>query len=588
MILIQYANSHPVDQAAGVEGVKMDRTVPSTGTEEIELYIRTYYSLLRATTEVSIRSLEEVHAGMGSALHPDARSPKLDTSAFIYSGLRLPSCVISVESVILGQAHELFIKAGIALNNWQRVNAKARRRMNYFDGDRRLASFVGSASDIDDIIPLLTAFQIEWNKLHDMMLGTQVRKFLSQPLATDDDLAALAHGIGVEMADLLRLRSVWGDRLADLLRAIADRKKRFKVRLLSGSYNDYRKATQRWWKRAEKAFPDIGNRPVYFVSSNPHSIVNLLSGFALKHADQIVDFLQKPEHRDLLLEWKEIESKQVPSSRENFLYYTLKKFIGANAESDWPERKQLRELESGIQRISSKYSFDVDVQLIELAKLNPAWIDPRLRGQKFAGLRESNALIVNIDYPLGFSAYLILSYLASRVGEIRGVYLLGKAATLNGVIGDVMIPSVIHDEHSKNTYLFNNVFSAEDVAEHLVYGTVLDNQKAVSVRGTFLQTPSYMGVFYSEGYADIEMESGPYLSAVCELFRPRRYPENEIINLHNLPFDLGILHYASDTPLSKGKNLGAGSLSYFGMDPTYASSVAILRRIFYIESGQYR
>jgi len=32
--------------------------------------------------------------------------------------------------------------------------------------------------------------------------------------------------------------------------------------------------------------------------------------------------------------------------------------------------------------------------------------------------------------------------------------------------------------------------------------------------------------------------------------------------------------------LSKGKNLGAGTLSYRGMDSTYAASVAILRRIF--------
>jgi hypothetical protein len=47
--------------------------------------------------------------------------------------------------------------------------------------------------------------------------------------------------------------------------------------------------------------------------------------------------------------------------------------------------------------------------------------------------------------------------------------------------------------------------------------------------------------------------------------------------------DLGIIHYVSDNPLGKGKNLGAGSLSYYGMDSTYASTVAILRRIFELE-----
>jgi hypothetical protein len=92
-----------------------------------------------------------------------------------------------------------------------------------------------------------------------------------------------------------------------------------------------------------------------------------------------------------------------------------------------------------------------------------------------------------------------------------------------------------------------------------------------------------MDVFYREGYTDIEMEAGSYLSAVYETSRPKRYPQDEIVNLYGLPFDLGLLHYASDTPLSKGRNLGAGALSYFGMDPTYATSISILRRIFDLE-----
>ena len=58
---------------------------------------------------------------------------------------------------------------------------------------------------------------------------------------------------------------------------------------------------------------------------------------------------------------------------------------------------------------------------------------------------------------------------------------------------------------------------------------------------------------------------------------------NEVVNLYGLPFDLGILHYSSDTPLSKARNLGAGSLSYFGMDSTYGVTLGILRRIFLLE-----
>jgi hypothetical protein len=79
------------------------------------------------------------------------------------------------------------------------------------------------------------------------------------------------------------------------------------------------------------------------------------------------------------------------------------------------------------------------------------------------------------------------------------------------------------------------------------------------------------------------MEAGPYLSGVFEMYRPQRHPVNEIVNLYELPFDLGIAHYVSDTPLNKGRNLGAGSLSYYGMDSTYAVSLAVLRHIFKAE-----
>ena len=61
----------------------MERTVPTTESEEVDLYQRTYYSLLRSSAEVRIRTLEEVHAGMNSVLHPAAREPYLDMSALI-------------------------------------------------------------------------------------------------------------------------------------------------------------------------------------------------------------------------------------------------------------------------------------------------------------------------------------------------------------------------------------------------------------------------------------------------------------------------------------------------------------------------
>ena len=562
----------------------MDRTVPRTGSEEIELYMRTYYSLLRSTMDVRVRSLEEVHTNMGSSLHPDARSEAPDTSALIYSSLRLPPCIVDVERVVLGQSQAVFVSKGFGnVEKWQPAVAQARRRRSFFDGKDILACYIASRSDIDDMVPLLTAYQIEWNKFHRLLQGEQVRTFLNDPIDTDEGLAVLAAGLAIKTDDLRRLHETWGESFWAILNSIASKEKRLNIRLLAGSLNDYRQATQIWWECVEEAMPSILQRPVYFVSSNAHSIVNLISGYALRHEEELVRYLQQPECHDLLEEWEEIKSRQIPSSRENFLYYTLKKYVRSDHGKDAHSQRAKAERESGIVRVQSEHAFDVEAQLIELRHIRPDWIDPRLRREDLDRLKESDAIVMNIDYPLGMAAYLILSNAATRFGELRGVYVMGKAATLNGVVGDVMIPAVIHDEHSRNTYLFENSFSAADLRDDLVYGTVLDNQKAVSVLGTFLQTPRYMNVFYREGYTDIEMEASPYLSAVYELFRPKRYPINEIVNLYGLPFDLGILHYASDTPLTRGKNLGAGSLSYFGMDPTYAISIASLRRIFDLE-----
>ncbi len=225
------------------------------------------------------------------------------------------------------------------------------------------------------------------------------------------------------------------------------------------------------------------------------------------------------------------------------------------------------------------------MQLIELSKLERAQLDSRLVDdlplERLAG---TDAIILNIDYPLGFAAYHLLSRIAVNVGELRGAYVLGKAATLSGRIGDVLVPNVVYDEHSSNTYLFNNVFTARHVAPYLVYGDVLDNQRAIAVHGTFLQNRAYMEMFFRLGYTDVEMESGPYLSALYEFIRPRRYPQDELVNLYPVPFEIGVLHYASDTPMSKGRNLGTHNLSYYGMDPTYATTVAVLRRILALET----
>ncbi len=573
----------------------MERTVPTTGSEEISLYMRTYYSLLRTTDEVQVRSLVESHIGMNSSLHVKARDQELDPAALIYCSLRLPLCIRKTRLVVMGQSERVFARRGYTnVGQWEPVEALGRRRRTFFDGQETMAAFIASVSDIDDLIPMLTAFQVEWNKMHRRLQDHSILEKLEDYCdrrgpGWEGIRNQLQDVLGLNQDDVSRLESIWQDEFASFLCDVGREPKRFAVRLLAGSLVDYRKATRRWWSFIVEDSPvDLSERPVYFVSSNVHSVVNVLSGFALRRKEALLGHLRDVGAHDLAEEYARIQRGETPSRSENLLYFALRGYMDAHRDEDiWAQREEEEAL-CGIKHIDSHHVFDVEAQVIEMNRLRPEWFDRRLPGLDLEDLTRSDAVIVNIDYPLGMGAYHVLTQIATSVDSLRGVYSLGKAATLNGRVGDVMIPYIVHDEHSRNTYLFNNCFTAASVAPYLVHGTALDNQKAISVRGTFLQNDSYMDVFYREGYTDIEMEAGPYLSAIYEAVRPTRHPANEIVTLYGemVPFDVGIIHYASDTPLGKGRNLGTQRLSYFGVDSTYAATVAILRRILALEANR--
>jgi hypothetical protein len=245
--------------------------------------------------------------------------------------------------------------------------------------------------------------------------------------------------------------------------------------------------------------------------------------------------------------------------------------------------RQGEEEAMGISHLEPAGAVEAGIQIIELSKLDPEWFDPRLPKPD---LRHSDALIVNINYPLGMAAFHIMTQVGLSLDHLKGVYILGKAATLNGRIGDIMMSNVVYDEHSGNTYWFDNCFGYDQVSPYLVFGAALDNQKAVTVKGTYLQNQGYLDFFYRENYTVVEMEAGPYLSALFEDVFLERHPSDQAINLAPLRehFDLGIIHYASDTPYTRALTLGARGLSFYGMDSTYASTIAILQRIFHLEA----
>jgi hypothetical protein len=556
---------------------------PAAGrlSDEVELYQRTYTTLLRSSGETALRVLESSHRAMGSSLHPLADSEEPDLGAFIYAIRRLPDGIAGADLVIMGQETEVFERNGIEISAWDEADAPARRRRWHDSGGGMHAVLLASASDVDDLIPTLVAFQIEWNKLHVRMRAAGWPP--PQPPSPDQ----FAQTLGGAAEDWGRLHEAWGERFDERLRLLGERRMSLRVRMLGGTQVGYARMTRRWWNPVHNSLAQqqLSDSPLYFVSSNTHSLANITTGAARQREAKLVEFVETlPEDDILRQELAAFRDGGSEGSWENFLYFVARLYFDSHGE-EGREARRRSEQESGISHIRSSTALRVPAQIIPLAGLDPAHLDPRLGQVDADALAASDAVVVNIDYPLGLAAYNILREVAVDSAALRGVYVLGKAATLNADVGDVMISSVVHDEHSGSTYWLDNAFSVDDLAGDLRFGSGLDNQRAVTVKSTFLQNRAYLDFYYREMFTVVEMEAGPYCNALYEIADADRHPVGEAVNFSKLPLDFGIIHYASDTPYTQARTLGARGLSYYGMDSTYASSLAILRRILRLEGA---
>ena len=575
-------------------GLEVDHGNGGPGKREVDLYVRTYTTLLQSSGAISVASLEPAHITAAASLHAGVLEREPDLNAFLYSVQRLPASISEVDLIVLGQQQQAFARAGYRnLGKWEVQSAPGRRRRWLFDGDHTLAAYIASTSDLDDLIPTIVAYQIEWNKMHLIIAEDERLQSLIEAAGNDgstltiDDINEIGERLLLSISDWQRIQSVWASSLWPNLTRIASAKKRYELMMLGGSFVGYTRATGQWWTPIARRLAELklSGRPIYFVSSNMHSFANVLSGTATRREQELTDFIRNSRNVELATELEKIESGETQSSLHNLLYFAARPFFALPKNVPDRERRAEEELAVGIHHVEPVTAIDVGVQIIDLAKSDVSGFDARLWDPATEALNpaETDAIIINVNYPLGFAAYHLLTQVAMATEQLRGIYILGKAATLNGRIGDVMLANVVFDEHSGNTYWFDNCFAYQDLAPYLLFGAALDNQKAVTVKGTYLQNEGYLDFYYRENFTVVEMEAGPYLSAIYEDSRLDRYPSNQAINLRGVvghDIDLGIIHYASDTPYTRAQTLGARGMSFYGLDSTYASTIAILRRIF--------
>lgn len=560
----------------------MSSLLSTSNISSIENNVRSYRSALKSNLEITINSLSAPHLKMHSLLHRSGHNQKqIDFSALVYSLDRLPKIIDKTEKIILGQNPEVFDEAGYKnVSAWTEAKSKNRRRVAYFNSKSNiLAYFIASISDIDDIVNTLIALQTEWNKFNYLLhkryslyslfqkdLNSQA--FLKKFKITDKEWQTFTSSLGPKWS--LNLKKIYKSPL------------HLKIQLLSASWLNYSKTTQKWWKNiATTVSPTfhISHQEIYFVSSNSHSLLNIFTGFPLANQFKILANL-KSLHPLLYQKWINIQDKNNLLDPNDFIYFASKYFLSKPVIKKVYQDYQKK---LGILSIPNANYLDITTQIFPVKNLvRSSHIDSRLKIKNHLKLEKSKALIFNIDYPLGFSAYHVLTEVMQNVKNIKGVYILGKAATLNSEVGDILIPRLVFDEHTQNSYLFKNCFN--DFFPFINnQGSILTNQKAASVLGTFLENKSLLNSYFKNNITVVEMESGPYLSAVTESCYDQQAPKGTIVDLNNTPFDLGIINYTSDNPYSSLQNLGDSKLGIDGIEPVTLGTLAILQRIINLE-----
>ena len=293
---------------------------------------------------------------------------------------------------------------------------------------------------------------------------------------------------------------------------------------------------------------NLWHRPLHIISANLHSILNCLYAFpALKHQlgeetiEQIARKLSLPENVGLNQEVLEFA------------------------------------LQHGMYYLEDRAGTNIHVQIFDTTMLPVNLPTPELQIDK-----ESTAekpVILVMDYAFGEQAFEIFDELlkpykhegTSQKLNLASISVTGKAGTLVGEKGDLMLPTAHIFEGTADNYPFINEMTKQDFdnAEIPVHEGAL-----LTVLGTSLQNADVLDYFRSSSWnvVGLEME-GAHLQKAIQAAAKIRKSINENVTLR-------YVYYASDNPLMTSGTLASGSLGQTGVKPTYAIALKFLNKIF--------
>lgn len=294
---------------------------------------------------------------------------------------------------------------------------------------------------------------------------------------------------------------------------------------------------------------NLWQRPLHIISANLHSILNCLYAFpALKYS------LEKEETIEKIA--RELSLPENAALNQEVLEFALQK---------------------GMYFLEDRAGTNIHVQIFDISLLPLDMLSPELKVNR-ALVEAEQPVILVMDYAFGEQAFELFDELLkpyktegiSKKLNLHSISVMGKAGTLVGNRGDLMLPTAHIFEGTADNYPFDNDMSQSDfeTVEIPVHEGAL-----LTVLGTSLQNADVLEYFRSSSWnvVGLEMEGAHLQKAIQAAAKIRKSINQNVI--------LRYVYYASDNPLMTSSTLASGSLGQSGVKPTYAIALNFLQKI---------
>ena len=307
------------------------------------------------------------------------------------------------------------------------------------------------------------------------------------------------------------------------------------------------------WATEVKQFlwsQNLWQRPLHIISANLHSIVNCLYAFPTLQQKKIGD----GETIEAIA--RELSLPENANLNQEVLEFALK---------------------HGMSYLEDRAGTNIHVQIFDTSLLPFDLLSSELKFDRVL-IEEDKPVILVMDYAFGEQAFELFDELLkpyktegeSKKLNLYSISVMGKAGTLVGNKGDLMLPTAHIFEGTADNYPFKNEMSRQDFQETEI---PVHEGALLTVLGTSLQNADVLNYFQSSSWnvIGLEMEGAHLQKAIQAAAKIRKSIDENVI--------LRYVYYASDNPLLTGGTLASGSLGQTGVKPTYAIALKFLNKI---------